>query len=188
MPSTVGFAGLGTMGEPLAIVLRNAGVDVVGFDVRSEVTDRLEREGGILAARSAVDLAERCPVVITMLPASADVEAFLFGSHSAAAALRGGSLVIDMTSGEPGITRRLGESLARSGVSMVDAPVSGNVVRARKGDLAIMLGGKPADCDRAEPGLAPLARAIYRTGPLGSGQAMKALNNLASAAGFWIAS
>jgi 3-hydroxyisobutyrate dehydrogenase len=69
---------------------------------------------------------------------------------------------------------------------MVDSPVSGNVVRARKGDLSIMLGGTPADCDRAQPVLQPMARTIFRTGPLGSGQAMKALNNMASAAGFWI--
>jgi 3-hydroxyisobutyrate dehydrogenase len=186
--TTVGFAGLGTMGEAMAVVMRGAGVDVAGFDIRAEVTERLAREHGLHAAGSAADLAARCPVVITMLPTSADVEAFLFGEHSAAASLQPGSLLIDMTSGEPAVTRRLGETLARSGIAMADAPVSGNVVRARKGDLAIMLGGDGPACDRAEQVLKPLARAIYRTGPLGSGQAMKALNNLASAAGFWIAS
>lgn len=105
-----------------------------------------------------------------------------------ATGLGAGSLLIDMTSGEPSITCRIGQRLNAAGVLMVDAPVSGNVTRARKGDLAIMLGGETEACKLAEAVLEPMARAIFRTGPLGTGQAMKALNNLASAAGFWIAS
>jgi len=192
MEKPIGFIGLGTMGEPMAATLRRAGMTVVGFDLRAGVTARLAQEHGIESAASAGEVFARCRVVITMLPTSAHLERLLFGegegAGAAAQALQPGTLLIDMSSGEPSATRRIGERLVRAGVAMVDAPVSGNVVRARKGDLAIMLGGADVDCDRAQSVLQPMARAIFRTGPLGSGQAMKALNNLASAAGFWIAS
>lgn len=189
MSSPLGFVGLGAMGEPMAATLRRAGVDVVGFDARPEVLTRAVREHGVRPAASAHDVARQCTTVITMLPTSEHVERVLFGDGKLASGLARGSLVIDMSSGEPSVTRRLGQALSTSaGVDMVDAPVSGNVARARQGDLAIMLGGREQACERAAPVLKPLARAVYRTGPLGSGQAMKALNNLASAAGFWITS
>jgi len=194
MTQPVGFIGLGTMGEPMVATLRRADVAVVGFDIRPEAARRLATETGMVAAVSAGEVFARCDVVITMVPTSAHLAQLLFGDGSAdgtngaAASARAGQLLIDMSSGEPSATRRIGERLAAQGVGMVDAPVSGNVVRARKGDLAIMLGGSDADCERAGAVLQPMARAIFRTGALGSGQAMKALNNLASAAGFWIAS
>lgn len=185
---TIGFVGLGAMGVPMATVLRRSGASVIGYDVRAEVVSQLAAECVIEPASSARDLAQRCDVVVTMLPTSAHLDDVLFrGEEAAAPSMRPGTLLIDMSSGEPAATRRIFEQLAPRGVQMVDAPVSGNVGRAHKGDLAIMLGGDDDACARAEPVLAPLARAIFRTGPLGSGQAMKALNNLASAAGFWIA-
>lgn len=188
MTRPVGFIGLGTMGEPMVATLRRAGVAVLGFDVRPEAAQRLAAETGMEAADSAASVFARCREVIAMVPTSAHLEAMLFGEGGAAPSATPGTLLIDMSSGEPSATRRIGERLAAQDVGMVDAPVSGNVVRARKGDLAIMLGGGDADCERASAVLQPMARAIFRTGALGSGQAMKALNNLASAAGFWIAS
>ena len=192
MTGPVGFIGLGTMGEPMAATLRRAGLGVVGCDLRPEVTRRLAAELGLEPAADAAGVFAHCREVITMLPTSAHLERLLFGTPpgapGAAATLQAGTLLIDMSSGEPAATRRIGARLAEAGVRMVDAPVSGNVVRARKGDLAIMLGGADSDCERALAVLKPMARAVFRTGALGSGQAMKALNNLASAAGFWIAS
>lgn len=185
---TIGFVGLGAMGGPMATVLRRSGARVIGYDVRADVVAQLAAERVIEPASSARDLVQRCEVVVTMLPTSAHLDEALFrGEGAAAPSMRPGTLLIDMSSGEPAATRRIFEQLAPRGVQMADAPVSGNVGRARNGDLAIMLGGDDDACARAEPVLAPLARAIFRTGPLGSGQAMKALNNLASAAGFWIA-
>lgn len=188
MTQPIGFIGLGTMGEPMVATLRRAGVAVTGFDIRPEVAQRLAAETGMEAADSAAAVFARCRDVITMVPTSAHLEQLLFGEGGAAPSAAPGTLLIDMSSGEPSATRRTGERLAGQDVGMVDAPVSGNVVRARKGDLAIMLGGSDADCERASAVLQPMARAIFRTGALGSGQAMKALNNMASAAGFWIAS
>jgi len=91
-----------------------------------------------------------------------------------------------MTSGQPGRTREIAATLAERGVTMVDCPVSGGVPRARTGELAIMAGGEAAALDRAEPVLRAMGTSIHRCGPIGAGQAMKALNNLVSAGGFLI--
>jgi 3-hydroxyisobutyrate dehydrogenase len=99
------------------------------------------------------------------------------------AGLAAGSLVIDMSSSAPVGTRELGAELAVRGVALVDAPVSGGVKRAVDGTLAIMAGGAAADIERCRPLLAAMGRDIFPTGPLGSGHAMKALNNYVSAAG-----
>jgi 3-hydroxyisobutyrate dehydrogenase len=118
-----------------------------------------------------------------MVPTSRQVAEAL---DAAAPALAPGMLVIDMTSGQPARTREIAAGLAAKGVAMVDCPVSGGVPRARTGELAIMAGGAEADLDRAEPVLRAMGSSIHRCGPLGAGQAMKALNNLLSAAGFLI--
>lgn len=182
----LGFIGLGAMGQPMAATLQASGFAVLGYDVNRQALDDCSAQAGISAARSPQEVFDRCNEIVCMLPTSAHLESLLFGSPHIN--LRTGQLLIDMSSGEPSVTQSIGVRLKAQGVAMVDAPVSGNVVRARKGDLAIMLGGDEADCERARKVLEPMARQIFRTGGLGSGQAMKALNNLASAAGFWIAS
>jgi 3-hydroxyisobutyrate dehydrogenase len=94
--------------------------------------------------------------------------------------------VIDMTSGQPTVTRDLAATLAAQGIAMVDCPVSGGVTRAKTGELAIMAGGEDAALDRADKVLRAMGTTIHRCGPIGAGQAMKALNNLVSAGGFLI--
>lgn len=168
---TVGFVGLGNMGAPMAA--RLTGGDLAVFDTRPEVVARFVAEHG---GRAGSDLGA-VDMVVTMLPDGAIVRDVL-----TAAPLARGALVIDMSSSDPVGTRALGAELAARGVALVDAPVSGGVAKARTGELAIMAGGEPAHVDRALPLLEPLGRVI-RTGDLGSGHAMKALNNLLSAAG-----
>jgi 3-hydroxyisobutyrate dehydrogenase len=94
-----------------------------------------------------------------------------------------GTIIIEMSSSAPLGTRKLGEELIAAGYSFIDAPVSGGVKRAVDGTLAIMVGGEAATIDRVDPVLAAMGRSIFRTGGLGSGHAMKALNNYVSAAG-----
>jgi 3-hydroxyisobutyrate dehydrogenase len=189
MAQTLGFIGLGAMGAPMVRSLRRAGIGVVAYDKRAEVTEALSRSDGVQAASDAAGVAGAVDVLIAMLPTSAHLESLLFeGQDAAASSLRAGCLLIDMGSGQPATTRRIGARLAERRVQMVDAPVSGNVGRAERGDLTVMLGGDVAARERAKPWLQPMARTIYETGELGTGQAMKALNNLSSAAGFWIAS
>jgi 3-hydroxyisobutyrate dehydrogenase len=115
-----------------------------------------------------------------MLPDSRVVEAVLV-ADGLLDRLPAGSLVIDMGSSEPTSTRKLADTARSRGIGYVDAPVSGGVAKAVTGDLSIMVGGDPADVDRARPHLEPLGAAVLVVGPPGAGHAAKALNNLASA-------
>jgi 3-hydroxyisobutyrate dehydrogenase len=170
----LGFIGLGMMGGPMAGNLLAKGQALATFDAAGT---RLE---GAEALPDARTLAGEADTIILMLPDSTAVDAVLSALESA---LRPGALVIDMGSSQPAETRRWGARLAGRGAALVDAPVSGSVVKARAGTLAIMAGGGPADLDRAEPMLALMGEAVIRTGPLGSAHAMKALNNYVYAAG-----
>lgn len=179
----IGFIGLGMMGLPMSLNLLRAGYEVTGFDASEQALAAFAEKGGT-AARSAKDAARSAQILITMLPNSTIVWDALLGAGGAASGLAPGSLVIDMSSSAPQRTVELGKVLAGQGVRLIDAPVSGLVVRATDGTLAIMVGGDKADIERARPVLSVMGRAITETGPLGSGHAMKALNNYVSASGF----
>ncbi len=178
----IAFAGLGAMGWPMAARLVAAGNDVTGVDAQPGRAAQFAAEVGAAAA-SPAEAAGAAAVIVTMLPSSREVEAVLGAMRPA---LVPGTLVLEMTSGQPAVTRRLAEALAADGITLVDAPVSGGVPRARDGTLAIMAGGDGAALDRAEPVLLAMGTTIHRVGGVGAGQAMKALNNLASAGGFLI--
>jgi len=182
----IGLVGLGAMGWPMGACLVQAGYTVIGHDERAEQRERFATEAGGAAAASLHDLGARSHVVITMLPNSAVVDDVLFGAGGLAAAMGPGKTLIEMSSGVPASTRGIGERLASQGIRIVDAPVSGGVKRAVTGELAIMVGGEKADIDAVVPILKAMGKSVMRTGTLGSGQAMKALNNLVSAAGFLV--
>lgn len=182
-PSAVAFLGLGKMGAPMAANLAAGGWSVRAYDLSRPVLEAFlaaaPRATGTATAAAAAAGAE---VVVTMLPDGRAVRAALLETGVVAAMPRG-ALVVDMSSSAPLGTRALGAELARLGVELVDAPVSGGVKRAREATLAIMAGGDPAAVRRCRPLLAAMGSAVYETGPLGSGHAMKALNNFVSAAG-----
>jgi 3-hydroxyisobutyrate dehydrogenase len=184
---TVGFVGIGNMGWPMAASLVRAGYAVQVADSRRLQADNFVQQVGGFAADSLGALAAACDVVITMLPTSGNVaEVVADGADTLLAGLKPGSLVIDMTSGQPTVTRALAEKVAATGSVMIDAPVSGGVSRAKTGELAIMVGGDAAAIERARPVLAAIGTSILPCGGVGAGQAMKALNNLVSAGGFLI--
>ncbi len=181
-PQRVGFIGLGKMGQPMAARLLGAGFALRVFDSRSKaIGDFLAQHGGD-AAGSAADLGRGVAVVITMLPNGDAVRDVVLGD-GLLDAMRPGSVLIDMGSSSPTGTQTLGETLAARRVAMLDAPVSGGVPRAEAGTLAIMVGGAPDVVARCRAVLQALGGSIFETGPLGSGHALKALNNLVSAAG-----
>ncbi len=182
----IGFIGLGAMGEPMAARLAAAGFALSVNDADAARTSRVAAATGATAAASPAELAANSDILVTMLPSSAVVSAVLEGPSGAFAGLARGSLIVDMSSGVPEMTRTLSEAAAAKGIAMIDAPVSGGVSRAKTGDLAIMAGGDAAAIDRAEPVLKAMGSSIIRTGPIGSAHAMKALNNLVSAGGFLI--
>ncbi len=123
-----------------------------------------------------------------MLPTTDVVERVLLGGNApVVAALRKGAVIIEMSSGVPTHTRTLAASAAERGVRLIDAPVSGGVARAVTGDLAIMVGGDAAVLDDVRPVLMAMGSSMAYAGPIGAGQAVKALNNLVSAGGYLIA-
>ena len=172
-PARLAVIGLGNMGQPMSACLARAGFVVVGFDLSAAARKRCAEAGSrvVDSAAAAVAAAE---AVITLLPNGGVVRAAIdeLRPH-----LRPGTVLIDMSSSEPLGTRALGEDLSAAGFPFIDAPVSGGVKRAVDGSLAIMAGGDGATIDRVEPVLAAMGRSIFRTGPLGSGHAVKALNN-----------
>ncbi len=179
----IGFIGIGRMGWPMALRLLEAGFDVAVLDaVPGRATDFAAKHGGT-AASSPAEVAKGADAVITMLPTSKDVAAVLAG---VAGSLAPGAVVIEMSSGEPSATRTMEGDLSAKGIGMVDAPVSGGVARAETGTLAIMTGGDAAALARVDPVLRAMGTTITRCGDIGAGQAMKALNNLVSAAGLLI--
>lgn len=178
----VAFIGLGMMGRPMAARLAAAGFDVRGADPVPEAREALVEAGG-RAFATAQEAAEGASVVITMLPDGKVVRDVLLGSGGAADVLAPGALVVDMSSSAPLDTRSLAADLAALGISMIDAPVSGGVRRVLDGTLTIMVGGEAEPIARAQPLLAAMGKAIIPTGPIGSGHAVKALNNYVSAAG-----
>jgi 3-hydroxyisobutyrate dehydrogenase len=178
----VAFIGLGQMGLAMASRLVAAGHEVLGCDLSPDARASFVGQGGI-AVETARQAAARASLLITMLPDGTVVRDPLFGAAGVADALRPGALVIEMSSSAPMETRRLSDELAAVGISLIDAPVSGGVRRALDGSLAIMAGGD-ADCiERARPLLLAMGKSVIHTGPIGSGHAVKALNNYVSAAG-----
>jgi 3-hydroxyisobutyrate dehydrogenase len=181
----IGFIGLGAMGWPMASCLLKAGHAVAPFDVRKDQVDRFLADVGGTRVASLTELGKVADIVITILPTSKIVEKVLFAADGVAGTLRKGAIVIDMTSGIPGETVRFSEQLAAQGITLFDAPVSGGVPRAKTGQLTIMAGGDAAAIDATQAVLAAMG-SVIRTGKIGSGHAMKALNNLVSAGGFLI--
>jgi 3-hydroxyisobutyrate dehydrogenase len=179
---TVAFIGLGQMGRPMSGHLAKAGYRIRAFDASHETLSAVAAEIGATACASAAEAAQGAEVLITMLPDGKIVRSVLLDA-GVAAALSKGTTVIDMSSSDPVGTRELGKALGALGLILIDAPVSGGVARAKTAQLSIMAGGDAAAIERLRVLLETMGNRIFLTGPLGSGHAMKALNNYVSAAG-----
>lgn len=179
---SIGFVGIGRMGAPMAGCLIKAGWPVRLHDLRAEAPTPFEGRDGATLASSLAEVAEGAELVITMLPDGRAVRAAVLGEGGLAGAMGAGTVLADMSTSYPLETTQLAKDLAGTGITLVDAPVSGGVWRAELGQLTIMAGGEAAALDRIEPALGTMGK-VYRTGPLGSGHAMKVLNNYLSASG-----
>lgn len=179
---TVAFIGLGQMGRPMAALLARAGYPLRLCDANREAAEAVAA-GSATACASAAEAARGAAILITMLPDGKIVRDVLLGAGRAADALERGAVVIDMSSSDAVGTRELGQALAAKGLTLIDAPVSGGVKKAIDGTLSIMAGGDATTIERVRPVLEKMGSRIFLTGPLGSGHAMKALNNYVSAAG-----
>ncbi|MDA8052400.1 MAG: NAD(P)-dependent oxidoreductase [Rhodospirillales bacterium] len=157
------------------------------LDARHGLAARFAVQAGARAGMDGAALAAGSDVVITTLPTSVEVRRVLAeGNDGVLSGLAPRGVIIEMTLGQAAVTRALAAEVAARGAVMIDAPVSGGVTRAKSGELAIMVGGDPAMIDRVRGVLETMGATVLRTGDVGSGQAMKALNNLVAAGGFLI--
>ncbi|WP_432927876.1 NAD(P)-dependent oxidoreductase [Microbispora sp. CA-135349] len=176
----IGFVGLGNMGGPMVARLLAAGAEVQAYDTSADAVDRA-LAGGATRAEDLPGMADRCEIVVLMLPESSVVEkvaAQLVGDR-APGALR---VLVDMSSSEPLRTQALAAELSAAGVTVLDAPVSGGVAGAETGTLTVMVGGPGEIVEEVRPVLRAVGRQVTHVGPVGAGHAVKALNNLMSAA------
>ena len=178
---SIGFIGVGNMGNPMAANLLKRGFEVAVYDARPETAAAFVAQHGGRAAASLVDLARGVDVVITMLPNDRIVRAVMLDAGGAAGAMTQGSVLIDMGTCDPTGTQQTAAALAKSGIAMVDAPVMGGVVFARDGTLDIMAGGGAELVERCTPVLKAMGRAVTHCGPVGAAHAMKALANYVNA-------
>jgi 3-hydroxyisobutyrate dehydrogenase len=173
----VGFVGTGTMGQPMLGNLVKKGFGVIAYDVVPAALAGAEKRGAT-RAESAADAARRSDIVVTMLPSSSHVESAYLGRNGIAEGLTAGRLCVDMSTIDPGASRRVAEALRARGVRFIDAPVSGGVPRAEDGTLAIMVGGDARDVEEARPALAAMGANVIHVGAVGSGEVAKICNNL----------
>lgn len=173
----IAFIGLGIMGSPMAVHLQNAGHDVTGYNRSPEKTRALVEAGGT-AASSVADAVAGAEVVAVMVPDSPDVTEVLAGEDGVFANAAPGALVIDFSTIRPDVTAELAEQAREKGFRLLDAPVSGGEAGAKNAALSIMVGGSAEDFAAAQPVLEAVGKTIVHVGPSGSGQTVKAANQL----------
>ena len=175
--TNIAFIGLGIMGSPMAVHLQNAGHTVAGFNRTPERAEPLVDAGG-RAAESIADAVADAEVIAVMVPDSPDVEAVLAGEGGVFDNAPAGALIIDFSSIRPDVTARLAEQASDRGFRLIDAPVSGGEAGAVNAVLSIMVGGSDTDFAAAKPVLEVVGKTIVHVGPSGSGQTVKAANQL----------
>ncbi len=179
----IAFVGLGTMGAAMAANLRRAGFEVTGWNRSVGRGDDLAGLGGGVAT-SAAEAARTADIVVVCVSDTPDVEAVLFGADGVVEGLREGGLVVDCSTISPGATAGFARRLRERGIGFVDAPVSGGSEGARNATLTILVGGEPEDTERAWPVLQAMGKTITHFGPAGSGQAVKAVNQVVLAGAY----
>lgn len=180
MKPGVGFVGIGNIGEPVCRHLLDEGYELMIYDADPEALARLAETPAEPAA-SPEALAIESDVVLLSLPNSDVVEEVVFGEGGLKEGLSSGKALIDTSSSRPSSTRGISKRLAAEGIDMLDAPVSGGVLRAREGTLSIMVGGKRAVYEKYRGLLESFGDKIFYVGDHGTGHLVKALNNLLSA-------
>jgi 2-hydroxy-3-oxopropionate reductase len=175
----VAWIGLGIMGSPMSENLIKAGYHVTGYTLEQDKLDRLTANGGTPAA-SIAEAVKDADVIVTMVPASPQVEAVVLAEDGVLAHARPGALLIDMSSITPQTSVDVARAAAATGkgIRVLDAPVSGGEAGAVEAVLSIMVGGEQADFDEGRPILDALGKTIVLCGPHGAGQTVKAANQL----------
>jgi 2-hydroxy-3-oxopropionate reductase len=163
------------MGKPMAENLIEAGYDLVVYNRTREKAEGLD---GATVADAPREVAEQSGIIITMLPDSPQVEVVLDGEDGVLEGIKEGALIVDMSTISPVVTEELSEKAKERGASMLDAPVSGGDVGAIEGTLSIMVGGGEEDFERARPLFEAMGGTVTHVGPVGTGQVVKAANQI----------
>jgi 3-hydroxyisobutyrate dehydrogenase-like beta-hydroxyacid dehydrogenase len=178
MATTLGFIGLGVMGEPMCRNLaKKSSSAVVAFDERAEPLEAVAREG-VARGASAADVAARADIVFMCLPGEPQVRAVALGPGGLASRARAGQTVVDMSTAPVAVARELGRAFAARGADFADAPVARTAQAAKDGTLSIMVGGDAVVFERLKPYLSCMGTEITHCGPVGAGQAVKLMNNM----------
>ena len=177
MDKRVGFIGLGIMGMPMVRNLLEAGFEVVAYNRTWSKVEELVTEGA-KAANSPRKVAQECPIVVTVVTDSPDVEEVVLGKDGIIEGVKPGSVVIDMSTISPKVTRYIAARLKEKGAHMLDAPVSGGQWGAIKGTLAIMVGGDAEVFERCKPVFEAMGQRISHVGSNGMGQTVKLVNQI----------
>ncbi|RLA14479.1 MAG: NAD(P)-dependent oxidoreductase [Gammaproteobacteria bacterium] len=176
---STGYVGLGNMGGAIARrILLQQSMQV--FDARPEAVQAFVKEGATATANLA-EIGQNCDRVFICLPTSKQVRQVIFEPGGLAEHLAKGSLVVDMTTGDPVATKEMAAELADRGIDMIDAPVSGGPIGAERGTLAIMIGGPELLYQKARSVLDAVSPNIFHTGDIGTGHTMKLVNNVIAA-------
>ena len=177
MATSVGFIGVGNMGNPMALNVLKAGFPMTVFDLNPKAMANLV-DAGARRAASAREVVDGAEIVLTSLPASPDVEAMYLDAGGLVERANPGAILIDLSSVLPSTPRKIEPRAIARGVHFLEAPVSGGVSGAQAGTLAIMVGGDAQALKRAEPVLRPIGPNIFHVGPVGAGNTVKAINNM----------
>jgi 3-hydroxyisobutyrate dehydrogenase len=177
MTVSVGFIGVGNMGNPMASNVLKAGFPMTVFDKHEPAMKNL-LDGGAKPAATSREVVERSEIVLTCLPASPDVEAVYLDAGGLIECARPGTVLIDLSSVLPSTPRKIEPRAQQRGVHFLEAPVSGGVSGARAATLAIMVGGDADVLTRARPVLRAIGPNIFHVGPVGAGNTVKAINNM----------
>jgi 3-hydroxyisobutyrate dehydrogenase len=181
----IGFIGIGVMGAPMAGHLARAGYPLTVLDIDRPKAEQLAAEhGSITVADAPRALAEKSDIVMTMLPSGAYVRDVVLGESGVAEGLHRGGLLLDTSSSEPWLTIETAGVLAKKGIAMVDAPVSGAQWGAQSAQLVFMVGGDKEDVSRVMPILHVMGKKVFHLGPIGAGHTMKCINNLITSISF----
>jgi 3-hydroxyisobutyrate dehydrogenase len=173
----VAFLGLGDIGGPMAAHLARDPFELVVWNRTSSKAEEFARNHKAHVAGTPADAVREADVAITCLPSSAEVEAVLHGENGMLGALRKGAVLIDCTSGDPPTSRSIAAELGGRGVDFIDAPVSGGTTAAKSGTLTVMWGGESKVFERVREVIEAFGKKIVHAGPVGSGDALKAVNN-----------
>ena len=173
----IGFIGLGNMGGPMAANLAKAGHAVTAFDISADTVERA-REAGCATADTVAETATGREVVVTMLPAGAEVSEVYRGEGGVLSAAAPGTLLIDCSTIDVDTARAVAATAAEGGWALLDAPVSGGVAGAAAGTLTFMVGGEAEAVERSRPVLGDMGKAVIHAGASGAGQTAKVCNNL----------